>query len=383
MKNPKITLFILVVAVAVCFFADISYAKGGREKGVLIRLWERITGRTVTYERPLDDGNKASTGENDEEKNPVPVKPSVKKESPVQPVQEEPKKLKVEEKKPEDVKALPGGVLSRSRMMEAVETRLREHPEIVDSIEGLSMKRSVMDGEFDPYYATPGNIPLKMKDLDGKTLQDLFNMVMTVKVAPSEAKSPEPVHRPSVEPVAKPREKPAPAAISDEGQGTEGMVDGDKTTAAEEQPEEKKEEPKRELPPISKEEMLETIKRRFKIYSEIPYMIPAISVKETEAGEKAYFYTNDTNETIPLEDAEREDLYGVFVRANNEATRINTQRLIRQIQQQEQIRRSMPQQPPAPPPQPPRVFTPPQPPAPPPQPPRVFTPPQPPNHTQR
>ncbi|MFH1553029.1 MAG: hypothetical protein ABID83_05275 [Candidatus Omnitrophota bacterium] len=136
-------------------------------------------------------------------------------------------------------------------------------------------------------------------------------------------------------------------------------------------------QPVREIP-FSKQEMIDVIEKRLEIYSEIIYMISGLSFEETEDGGKGYFYETSEGDIVKLSDLDKETLHGLFVRVNNEATRISSERLMQQLQQQEQIIRSIqhaPQQPPRTytPPQPPRIYTPPQQPA---QPPQIFTPPQ-------
>ena len=145
------------------------------------------------------------------------------------------------------------------------------------------------------------------------------------------------------------------------------------------------EAPKRKAPPkrkvvIPKERMLEVINRRLKVFPQIIDIIPYLSRGEvTEEGEVEYRYILSDGTQVKLEDLDKDTLYNLYVRVNNEATRLHTERILRQIQQQEQLMRSMkgaprpprqPVSPPQPPPEPPKVYTPPRTPA---QPPSVPT----------
>ena len=47
---------------------------------------------------------------------------------------------------------------------------------------------------------------------------------------------------------------------------------------------------------------------------------------------------------LAIEDLDKKKLFRLFVRINNEATLLNTQRVMRQIQQQQQLTRAMQQQ---------------------------------------
>ena len=267
MKHARVKLVVLLIALAFLYPAGLA---GAKEKGVLIRWWERVTGRSVQAA-------------------PRPAAPPAEK--------------KAEAWKP----AAPAVPEAREETV-AVEEEIQPAP-------GQEQEEEV---------AAAGE--------------------MTV-TAPAE------------EPGAV-EEKPAEEQPLEEQQ-------------AEEAPEKKEKPPKREIP-ISKEKMLEVIHNRLKVYSEIVYIVPELTFEEKEDGQKEYFYQTRQGSLVKLSDLDKETLYSVFVSVNNEATRINTERLIRQIQQQEQLRRSLqniPQQPPQPPPQPPQppqVFTPPRPPSPPP-----------------
>lgn len=128
----------------------------------------------------------------------------------------------------------------------------------------------------------------------------------------------------------------------------------------------------------TKEEMIAHIKETLDHEEEILNFIPGLKKATTEKGESLY-----TFEGAKLEELNNEKFDKLFSRVNQEATRIRTDRLNRQL---ETIRRAQqitsaaggPARVPAPPPQPPRVYSAPNIPHTPPsvpQPPRVPAPP--------
>ena len=142
------------------------------------------------------------------------------------------------------------------------------------------------------------------------------------------------------------------------------------------------EEPSERVIPFTKEEMVDVIKKRVEIFSQLRYMLPNLVIEQAEDGSNQYLYDSPEKGMIDLLDVDKETLHDLFVRANNEATRINTERVMKQMQQQQQLMRTLQQQqrfsqPPPTPSAPPKVYIPPQPPRqptppppPPPQPPR-------------
>jgi hypothetical protein len=141
--------------------------------------------------------------------------------------------------------------------------------------------------------------------------------------------------------------------------------------------EKKPQKVKREKP--SKTEMIDTMKRRLRVFPNIVGMIPGLSRKEQDTGEGVvYYYQTSDGVAVELEKLDDKTLYRIYVRVNQEATRMHTERLLRQIRQQEQLQRlqdlqrmqTQPARTPSVPQQPPKVYTPPKgPPAPPPSPP--------------
>ncbi|MGB2600351.1 MAG: hypothetical protein WBC99_07915, partial [Candidatus Omnitrophota bacterium] len=105
------------------------------------------------------------------------------------------------------------------------------------------------------------------------------------------------------------------------------------------------EKPKRERKMIPKEVMIDTMKRRLRVFPSIADMIPSLSragTTDTEGVE--YFYVLPDGTTISLEEVDQNILYNLYVRVNQEATRMHTERILRQIRQQEQLMRLQEQQ---------------------------------------
>ncbi len=145
-----------------------------------------------------------------------------------------------------------------------------------------------------------------------------------------------------------------------------------------EEPEEKPERrqiSEEEIPP--KAEMIDKIKKRLDRFPEILDVYPSLSFRET-AGVKEYFYVTPEGVEVELASLDDKTLYALQIMVSRMATQINTERIMKMLQQQEQIRRmqnlqqQVPSQPPSLPAQPPttpQVYTPP------PQVPRQTTPP--------
>ncbi len=104
------------------------------------------------------------------------------------------------------------------------------------------------------------------------------------------------------------------------------------------------EQPDKKEMPLDKGKMVEIIERRVTIFPQIVFMIPDFSVETAEDGKKTYYFTPEGGERTKLSDLEKEELRKVFVRVNNEATRLNTERVMKQLQQQEQLMRTLQQQ---------------------------------------
>ncbi|KJJ84370.1 secreted protein [Candidatus Omnitrophus magneticus] len=100
---------------------------------------------------------------------------------------------------------------------------------------------------------------------------------------------------------------------------------------------------KKELP-LKREDMVEVIKRRLKIFPQIIYTISGLRAKKLDTGELEYFYDMGDGKIVKLIDLDDETLYDVYVRINNEGTRLNTERLMKQIQQHNELMRQITQQ---------------------------------------
>lgn len=106
------------------------------------------------------------------------------------------------------------------------------------------------------------------------------------------------------------------------------------------------EKKKREIP-YSKEEMIEVIKRRLTTFQQVLYMVPGLSMKKDDKGEAEYFYESQTepgSKPVSLAELDKDTVYKIFARVNNEATRLQTERLMQQLQQQENLMRTIQQQ---------------------------------------
>ncbi|MBD3425689.1 MAG: hypothetical protein GF409_00500 [Candidatus Omnitrophica bacterium] len=310
----------LLVALSAAGISPAATVPDKQEKGAIVRWWERLVERFTKEKEEAEKAMTPLTGGR--------VKP--------------PEEEKEEAREP-IIK--PSLTVTRQRTITSIQRDLDDEPRIMEQIEGLTRKKSV-DGTIDYYYGEPDAIPMKLEDLDQSMLSRLLSRVRQEKAA---------IRREELQRRKEALEEELPAEEMEE----EEIVE-----------EEEPERPEREEILLTKEQMITSIKRRLKVFSEIEFIIPALSSRTDEEGRKEFFLMTPDGVPTRLEDLDKETLSELFARVNNEATRINTERLMRQIQQQEQIRRSIPQQPPA------AVQPPPQPPTPPPAPPKVYTPPQ-------
>lgn len=368
----RIKKIVVIISVAVFIFSVFSgEAVAQEKKGFLVKLWERF--RTRPEEKPKE-----------------PVKPKPSAFSSAQPEQEEAEPVKSE--KP----VLPQAKfpVSKQRMIAAIDKATKAYPEIFDIIPELVLKGTIRGGE-ELYYGPKDGVKLKISSMDSEDLFDLFKKVNEAAITAAQKRRAEPVVEPGEGPKAPQKEKveqaePSPVVFDSKRLDDEEEFYEDielEEDLPEEGPEIKGEASTRPEIPISIEDMLKVINKRLEIYSEIVFMIPDLVVRENEDGNKRYYFAPEGQIAQKIEDLDKETLHKLFVRINNEATRINTQRLMRQLQQQEMVMRQMQgaiQQPPQPPPQPPRVYSPPvqqPPPQPPPQPPQPAQPPRPPQVT--
>jgi hypothetical protein len=148
------------------------------------------------------------------------------------------------------------------------------------------------------------------------------------------------------------------------------VKEGEKAPA-EKAPAEKAPRKEKKIP--SKGEMISVVKRRLEALPEIVDMIPGLSGRQKARGEGVeYYYAPPGGIAMKIEELDEKTLYSLYVKVNQQATIINTERINRQLRQQEQLRRlqeqqRIPQVPAGPPRTPPTQ--PPTPPVPPAQPP--------------
>jgi len=99
--------------------------------------------------------------------------------------------------------------------------------------------------------------------------------------------------------------------------------------------------------PYTKEEMIDIIKRRVEAFPQIAFLIPGFRASGDEGGEVVLLYKKVDeigSSEVSLKDLDKETLHRLFVRVNNEATRLNTERIVRQLQQQDNLQRIQMQQ---------------------------------------
>lgn len=108
------------------------------------------------------------------------------------------------------------------------------------------------------------------------------------------------------------------------------------------------------LEELTKEELLKEITERLDYNPEALAFIPELNMEEDEEGNIFYTHTSGDRITKKLEELDRTSLEKIFNRVTSETNRLNTERLIRQL---EQVRQA--QQPPKVPPQPAKIYTPP------------------------
>jgi hypothetical protein len=191
--------------------------------------------------------------------------------------------------------------------------KLDAKPGIVDELPGLSRKTG-LDGTKQYYYREKGKVPLRLRLLDRSILEQLL-----VKVEAVSREMPEAV--PAEEPIDY-------GSLADEA----GLPV--------------------EESPRSRREMIETIERRLDSFDEILYRIPGLSVKKSVSGRVQLYYAPEGQVAMKLAELDDKVLHDLFVRVNSEATRLNTERILKQVRQAEQLRRITA---PRTPPQPPRV----------------------------
>ena len=87
-----------------------------------------------------------------------------------------------------------------------------------------------------------------------------------------------------------------------------------------------------EMPELSKEEILENLNRTFTNNPDIMQMIQGMTASEAETGKMTFQYNG-----TPLEDLDKDTLFGLLRTANQHLSLRNYERLQRQLRQQRQI----------------------------------------------
>jgi hypothetical protein len=98
----------------------------------------------------------------------------------------------------------------------------------------------------------------------------------------------------------------------------------------------------------SKEEMVKVIEERLEVFPEIISIVPELSSrKKTRRGKGTvieHFYTLPNGIVVKLEELDAELLYNLYGLVNRESTRLSTERITRQLEQQRQLRMLQTQQ---------------------------------------
>lgn len=127
------------------------------------------------------------------------------------------------------------------------------------------------------------------------------------------------------------------------------------------------------LAQMSKEELVAEIKDELDREDEIPSYIPGLGMQRAADGTPQYSFAQGGS-VKALEDLDQDLLRNLLTRVRQTATKINTDRIQKQLETIRQAQRLQTMRPPEPPPRPPQVpqtpSVPRQPPQPPPQPPR-------------
>jgi len=96
-----------------------------------------------------------------------------------------------------------------------------------------------------------------------------------------------------------------------------------------------------EMPP--KKKMVRVIKERLEVFPEIAGMVPELFLRKRsgakeEETEIEYFYTSPDGIAVKLEELDAEPLYDLYGLVNRESTRLSTERIMKQLDQQRQLR---------------------------------------------
>jgi hypothetical protein len=88
--------------------------------------------------------------------------------------------------------------------------------------------------------------------------------------------------------------------------------------------------------PLTKIEMLDVIDKRLEVYPNIEGVIPGLTYK-TKNDKRTYYYKTQEGNVIELSKLDEDSLTYIFRRINNEVTRRNTERMMKQIRRTEKL----------------------------------------------
>ncbi len=105
---------------------------------------------------------------------------------------------------------------------------------------------------------------------------------------------------------------------------------------------------------LTKQEMIGRIYELLDYRPEVLNFVPAIHAIANEDGSVTYLYKSESGIGVDLEDLDRETLQNLIIRISSESNRLNTEQVMRQLDQARRAQRAA-----VPIPQPPTVHTPP------------------------
>ena len=283
------TLIIVFINFFFVFYSVSLYAV--EEKGALIKLWENFTKKEVATEKKVQTKKKKFNSSFKEKKESDFIK--TKKTDNIK-KQQQRKTVKLSKLDP------------KIKIVEDINKYLDSYPEILEILTGLSKKESIMDAQMHYFYSYESNLPKRLIDIDKNILEQLrLEIVLQMKKI-------------------KRRKSHNKIEKNKRIKGQEKQI---------EMPERLQ---------LTKEEMIEVIKRRLEIYGQIAYIIPNFFIEQDENQNNKYLYKIE-EEVFELEQLDRYTLYSIYVKVNNEASIIQTQRVMMQIQQQSQLVRTQQQ----------------------------------------
>ncbi|MBD3296452.1 MAG: hypothetical protein GF392_03715 [Candidatus Omnitrophica bacterium] len=207
--------------------------------------------------------------------------------------------------------ARSGASAEKTELINSIAVKLDAKPRVISELPGLSRKTG-LDGTEQYYYRETGGVPLRLRLLDRPVLEELLIKVEAVS-----------------------RELPVPTPP---GEAIDYGSLADEAGLSEQET------------PRSRKEMIEIIERRLDSFDEILYRIPGLTVKKSASGRTHLYYAPEGQVAMKIAELDDKTLHDLFVRVNSEATRLNTERILKQVRQAEQLRRiTAPRTPPQPP----------------------------------